>query len=146
MRSARTGDRFAGARRQTGAGGRRGARPATVPTMTLSHAGKVRLAIAALAAAAVGLVAYKVRALGYSLADVLPVRQYEVTYALDLDGHGADVRVRTFLPSSDAHQTISDERDASSGLHLSPTVDGPNRVATWTGTEVPDGATIRHTL
>ncbi len=115
-------------------------------TRTLSHRQKVGLAIAALVAGTLGLMVYKVRALGYSLADVLPVRQYEVTYALDLDGHGGDVRVRTFLPSSDARQVVSEERDLTSGLRLTQAVDGANRVATWVGAEVPDRAQIRHTF
>jgi len=114
--------------------------------MTLSHRHKVGIAVAALVAGTLALMVYKVRALGYSLTDVLPVRQYEVTYALAFDGHGEDVRVRTFLPTSDARQVISDERDVSSGLHLSQGVDGANRVATWTGAEVPDRAQIRHTF
>jgi len=88
--------------------------------------------------------AFKIRALGYSLADVFPARQYEVTYALSLDGHGGDVRVRSFLPASDERQLVSDERDASSGLSLAVGVDGPNRLATWSGADVPDGAAIRH--
>ena len=79
--------------------------------MAVPHRHKVGVAIAALVASSLGLMGYKVRALGYSLADVLPVRQYEVTYAFDFDGHGGDVRIRTFLPSSDARQTISEERD-----------------------------------
>src|SRR5512138_3981157 len=112
--------------------------------MNVTHRQKVGLAIAALVAGTLGLMGYKVRALGYSLADVLPVRQYDVTYAFDLDGHGGDVRVRTYLPSTDARQTISEERDLSSGMRLAQTVDGPNRVATWTGAEVPDRAQIRH--
>src|SRR5512138_3628274 len=112
----------------------------------LEHRHLARLTVAALVLGTLALMAYKVRALGYALSDVLPVRQYEVTYALDLDGHGGDVRVRTFLPSSDARQTISEERDVTSGLHLSQAVDGPNRVGTWSGAEVPDGARIRHTF
>ncbi len=112
----------------------------------LSHPRKVGLTVAALVVAPLGLMAYKVRALGYSLVDVLPVTQYEVTYALQLDGHGGDVHVRTFLPSNDAHQAISDERDVSSGLHLTQTVVGANRVATWVGAEVPDNAEIRHSF
>ncbi|WP_242360903.1 7TM domain-containing protein [Anaeromyxobacter sp. SG17] len=114
--------------------------------MSVAHPRKVAVTIVALVAATAGLMLYKVRALGYSLADVLPVRQYEVTYALRLDGHGGDVRVRTFLPASDARQTISDERTESAGFHLSQVFDGPNRVATWVGAQVPDGAEIRHTV
>ena len=112
--------------------------------MTLSHRQKVGLSIVALVAGALGLMGYKVRALGYSLSDVFPVRQYEVTYAFDFDGHGGDVRVRTFLPSTDARQVISEERDLSSGLRLTQSVDGANRVATWVGADVPDRAQIRH--
>ncbi len=112
--------------------------------LQIPHRLKVGLAVGLLVAGTLALVAYKVRALGYSLADILPVRQYEVVYALALDGHGGDVRVRTFLPSTDTRQTISEEHDLSSGLRLTQAVDGPNRVATWTGADVPDGAQIRH--
>lgn len=114
--------------------------------MILSHSRKVALAVLALVGTTAGLMAYKVRALGYSFADVLPVRQYEVTYALDFDGHGGDVRIRTFLPSNDQRQTISEERDVTSGLRLSQVMDGANRVATWVGAEVPDRAQIRHSF
>jgi transglutaminase-like putative cysteine protease len=114
--------------------------------MVLSHAQRVGTVIAALVLATAGLMLFKIHALGYSLADVLPMRQYEVAWVLDLDGHGGDVRVRTFLPTSDPHQTVSDEQDASSGLHLAVTMEGPNRVATWIGADVPDRASIRHTL
>src|SRR5512138_846008 len=117
-----------------------------VAPMTLAHRHKVGLAVTALVASALGLMGYKVRALGYSLRDVLPVRQYEVTYALDLDGHGGDVRVRTFFPASDARQVVSEERGASAELHLSQGLEGPNRVATWSGTDVPDGVRIRQTF
>ena len=114
--------------------------------MTLSHRQMVGLTVGALVLGTLGLMGYKVRALGYSLRDTLPVRQYEVTYALDLDGHGGDVRVRTFLPMSDERQVVSEERGASSGFHLTQVVEGPNRVATWTGADVPDGAQIRQTF
>jgi transglutaminase-like putative cysteine protease len=114
--------------------------------MVASHSMKVGATLAVLVGAAFGLMAWKVRALGYSLTDVLPVTQYEVTYLLAFDGHGDDVRVRTFLPANDARQTVTEERDLSSGLHLTQAIEGANRVATWTGAEVPDGAQIRHTF
>ncbi len=114
--------------------------------MQLSHGGKVALTVSALVVGALGLVSYKVARLGYSLKNVLPVTQYELTYALSFDGHGQDVRIRSFLPSNDAHQTVSEERDVSSGLHLTQVIEGANRVATWTGAEAPDGAQIRHSL
>lgn len=114
--------------------------------MQISHSQKVGLTLAILIATSLGLMGWKVRNLGYSLKDVLPLTQYEVTYALDFDGHGDDVRVRSFLPSNDARQTVTEERDLSSGLHLTQVMDGANRVATWSGAEVPDRARIVHTF
>jgi len=114
--------------------------------MVIAHRHKVAATIVALVATTAGLMLFKVRALGYSLADTLPVRQFEITYALRLDGHGGDVRVRTFLPANDPRQTISDERTESPRFHLTQVLDGPNRVATWVGAQVPDGAEIRHTV
>ncbi len=114
--------------------------------MILSHSTKVGLFLTLLIGGAVGLMAYKVRALGYAFQEVLPVTQYEVTYAIDLDGHGGEVRVRSFLPSSDAHQAVSEEKDTSLGLHLTQVMEGANRVATWTGDRVPDKAQIRHSF
>lgn len=114
--------------------------------MSVPHPAKVGLALALLVATALGLMSWKVRKLGYSLADTLPVTQYEVTYLLEFDGHGGDVRVRSFLPSNDARQTITEERDLSSGLHLTQAMDGANRVATWTGAEVPDRARVVHSF
>jgi transglutaminase-like putative cysteine protease len=114
--------------------------------MTVSHSFKVGVTLTALVATALGLMVWKVRSLGYSLVDVLPVTQYEVTYALGFDGHDDDVRIRSYLPSNDSRQTISEERDVSSGLHLTQVTDGANRVATWSGGEVPDGAQIRHSF
>jgi hypothetical protein len=114
--------------------------------MTFSHAHRFAAVAAALVAVPLALMAYKVRALGYSLSDVLPVTQYEVTYDLRFDGHGGDVRIRSFLPSNDAHQQVSEEHDVSSGLHVLQSIDGANRIATWTGAEAPDGARIRHSF
>src|SRR5512133_234636 len=96
--------------------------------MQMTHSHKVALTLTLLISAAVGLMGWKVRKLGYSFADILPVTQYEITYAFDFDGHQGDVRVRSFLPSSDARQSISEEHDASSGMHLTQVTAGPNRV------------------
>jgi hypothetical protein len=112
--------------------------------MQLSHRTKIALTTATLVAGALALISFKVARLGYSPRDVLPVTQYEVTYVLAFDGHGGDVRIRSFLPSSDAHQTVSEERDLSSGLHLAQATEGANRVATWSAAEARDGSEIRH--
>jgi len=112
--------------------------------MQIAHRHLVLLVVGVLLAGALGLMTYKLSRLGYRLADVMPVTQYEVTYLLTFDGHGGDVRVRSYLPASDAHQAVSEERDLSSGLHLTVAAEGADRVATWQGGDVPDGAEIRH--
>lgn len=111
--------------------------------MPSSHAHRIGWSIGALVLATVVLAGWKLYALGYSLADTLPLRRHVVTYELTLDGQGGDVRVRTFLPLSDPRQSISDEQNASPGLHFSSEIDGLNRVATWTGGDVPDGTRVR---
>lgn len=92
------------------------------------------------------LAIYKIHTLGYSLADTLPLKRYVVTYDLRLDGHGDDVRVRTYLPASDARQTVSEERNDSPGLHLTTEAEALNRVATWAGADVGNDAHARYTF
>ncbi|MHB8875010.1 MAG: 7TM domain-containing protein [Myxococcaceae bacterium] len=107
---------------------------------------RVRVAIIALIATTVVVVSYKVRALGYSLTDTLPLKRYLVSYDLTLDGHGDDVRVRTFLPLSDARQTVSEEKNDAPGLHLATETQANNRLATWSGSDVPDGSHIQYSF
>ncbi len=100
--------------------------------------------IVGLLAIAAAVVAAKVWVLGYSLTDVLPKRRYEVVLHGTLDGNGGEVRVRTFLPASDARQVIGDEQNESAGLAFtSESVDG-NRVATWQGTDVGGGRSLTY--
>jgi len=112
----------------------------------LSHGTKLVLIVALLLTTVGGMVLYKVRGLGYSLRDTLPVTSYHVTYALELDGHGEDVRVRTFLPASDTHQQISQEENQAPGLHFDQRLEGLNRQATWTGANVPDGTRVHYSF
>ncbi|MCA8967092.1 MAG: transglutaminase [Kofleriaceae bacterium] len=63
---------------------------------------------------------------------------------MTLDGHGSDVRIRSFLPLSDEHQQISDEQSSAPGMHFTSDTTGPSRLATWTGNGVPDGARLRY--
>src|SRR5512139_1428447 len=99
-----------------------------------------------LVATALVVVAYKVRVLGFSVNELMPRTQYRVTYDMGLDGHGGDVRVRSFLPLSNAHQTIFEEDVNAPGFHLSTETADQNRIATWTGTNVADGSRIQHTF
>jgi hypothetical protein len=109
-----------------------------------SYDRRFRLTLAALVALPIALVTYKVTVLGYHLEDVLPRTRYDVTLAMRLDGHGADARIRSFLPLSDEHQQIGDERSTTPDMHFAADSTGANRAATWTGSSLPDGVRIEH--
>ncbi len=85
---------------------------------------------------------YKITVLDYRLGDILPRRQYQVTYDMTLDGHGGTARLRTFLPQSDERQTISAEANSSPGLQFTNALEGANRVAVWSGTDVKDATHV----
>ncbi|MBK9033494.1 MAG: transglutaminase [Myxococcales bacterium] len=87
--------------------------------------------------------ALKVVVLGYRLSDILPRTVYRVTLTMRLDGHGRDVKVRTYLPASDDRQTITNEEQSAKELRLGFESDGGNRLAVWTGGGVGDGAEAR---
>lgn len=114
--------------------------------MRSQHPRLVVVTLVLLVVAPVALAAYKVVSLGFSLEDVLPSTSYRVTYELRLDGHDGDVRVSTFLPASDAHQSVSEEIDSSAGFHYSTAIAGLNRTASWAVARAPDGARIEHSF
>ncbi|MEZ4401241.1 MAG: 7TM domain-containing protein [Kofleriaceae bacterium] len=83
----------------------------------------------------------KIVLLHYQLGDVLPRTEYRVTLGIRLDGHGRDVKVRTFVPVSDERQTITAEEQRGRDLRVAFENDGGNRLAVWTGGGVGDGVT-----
>ncbi len=102
-------------------------------------------AFAALLVVPLALFAYKVFWLDYRLAELLPSTQYRVNVEMSLDGHSGGVRVRTFSPLSDAHQSLSEEAsNAGEAFRFSSETDGLNRVVVWTGSSVPDQTRIHY--
>lgn len=93
-----------------------------------------------------GLGTYKVLWLGVRMADIMPRTLYRVSYEMSLDSHGSDVRVRTYLPSSDVRQQITDEGSESAGFHFSSEVVDGNRVGTWTSSTARNGAHLSYSL
>lgn len=83
---------------------------------------------------------------GFRPSDVLPHPEYRITYEIRLDGHGEDVRVRTFLPPSDERQQITDEVTEANGFHEVIDLVGRNRVVTWVAPNGPDHAVIRRSF
>lgn len=112
--------------------------------MANRHNRLVRISIAILIALPTSLIVYKLYWLGYSLADVMPRVRYHVALDMTLDGHDAGVKVRTFLPVSDGHQSLSEEQDSPGELHFSSEQVGLNREAVWSGSSVADATRLRH--
>jgi len=99
--------------------------------------------IAALLAIPAALIATKVAVLDYRMSDVLPRTEYHVSLTMTLDGHGRDVKIRTYLPVSDDHQAITAEQQSASELHLGFEAEAGDRLGVWTGGGVGDRAEAR---
>lgn len=99
-----------------------------------------------LIAAAAGLSAYKMAALGISPADATPVRSWRVTLSMSLDGgSGSDVSVRTFLPANDDRQRIFDEESDPGGLEFENAT-GADRVGRWSGANIRGARAFTHSF
>ena len=92
----------------------------------------------------IGAMVYKLTVVGYSVADLVPVLGYQVDVNMQVDGHGADIDVGTFLPKTDNRQTVMDEENASGIFELSLQSDALNRIATWQAANVKGQHTIRY--
>lgn len=92
------------------------------------------------------IVAYKISRLGYRLGDILPQSRQRVTYVLELDGHGREVSIRTYLPATDLRQEITDEENVSGQLHFSSQQDGVGRSAVWSGSATSDRTQLRYSF
>jgi hypothetical protein len=78
-----------------------------------------------------GVTAYKLYVLNYPLAGLIPAPSYNVEVSMQVDGHGEDINMRTYLPKTDSRQVIENEQN-NSGLFTSQIKSDPlNREATW---------------
>ncbi len=97
-----------------------------------------------LTVAALSLAAWKVFALGISPADAVPVRSWRVTIAMNADGNGSDLSVKSYLPKSDDRQRVFDEESDSGGLTFEASeVDG-DRLGRWSAPVVDGSRTFSH--
>lgn len=91
-----------------------------------------------------GLAGYKIASGLYTVDSVVPRTRYDVAIDMKLDGQGRDVSVTTFLPKSDAHQTVQGEENRAPGFRLATDQHDLNRQATWQGEDVPDATSIEY--
>src|SRR5574341_1456511 len=78
-----------------------------------------------------GVMGYKLYGLNYPMAGLIPAVSYHVDLSMQVDGHGEDIFVTTYLPKTDAHQIISDEQNSSGVFATAIQTEGENRVAAW---------------
>jgi hypothetical protein len=77
------------------------------------------------------LVGYKVTFLGYSPELILPDYNYNVTISLSGNTDKSKVVLRSFLPTEDFRQTISDEQFRSKDFNMQIETRGLNREVAW---------------
>ncbi len=92
------------------------------------------------------LIAYKLFFLHYPLSALIPQASYRVDLSMQVDGHGEDIEISTFLPNSDARQLISEEQNMPGPFALNLIPDSLNRVASWRARELKGRHTILYTF
>jgi len=92
----------------------------------------------------VGSITYKLNSLDYSMKELVPSLGYQVDVNMQVDGHGAEISVGTYLPKSDNRQTVINEENASGVFDLSLQSDALNRIALWQAPNVAGQHTIRY--
>jgi len=92
------------------------------------------------------LIAYKLFVLEYPISALVPAVSYRVNISMQVDGHGEDMHVATYLPSSNDRQVITDEQNTSEAFAMTLQADGLNRVAHWNTEQLSDRKNIVYTF
>lgn len=79
----------------------------------------------------ISVTAYKLYVLDYPLAGLIPAPSYDVEVSMQVDGHGEDINIRTYLPKTDSRQSIENENNSSGTFTADIKSDPLNREAFW---------------
>lgn len=90
------------------------------------------------------LMGYKLVALDYAIAGLIPVVSYKVELSMLVHGHGEDINISTYLPKSDGRQTISEEENSSGAFTLALQSGPDNRLAAWSAENVTGEHGVRY--
>ncbi len=90
------------------------------------------------------LMGYKLFVLDYPIAGLVPVVSYKVNVSMQVDGHGGDIKLSSYLPRTDSRQSIKDEENSSSVFTLAIESDVNNRIASWQAQSVTGHHNIRY--
>lgn len=102
--------------------------------------------IAVLVVLPLTLMGIKLYVLDYPLKGLIPTQSYQVELAMQVDGHGGEINIETFLPRSDSRQNILQEQHADGVFVLNQRTDGENRIASWKAANVNGRQDIRYTV
>jgi len=91
------------------------------------------------------VMAYKLFVLKYPLAGLIPVESYDIDVVMQVDGHGEDIEMSTYLPKADSRQSILVESNSSPDFTLAVTSDPDNRLATWNAESAQGRHDVRYT-
>jgi len=90
------------------------------------------------------LMSYKLFVLDYPLAGLVPAISYKVDVSMQIDGHGDDVSINSYIPKTNFRQTISNEENASGVFTLALQSENNNRIASWLAESVTTRQNIRY--
>ena len=79
----------------------------------------------------IGVIAYKLYVLDYPIAGLIPAPSYKIEVSMQLDGHGEDVNIHTYLPKTDSRQSVDSEQNSSGAFTAEIKSDALNREAFW---------------
>lgn len=92
----------------------------------------------------ISMTAYKLYALDYPLAGLIPVPSYTVEVGMQVDGHGENIHIRTYLPQTDGRQSIGTEQNSSGVFAFDVKSDSLNREASWSAEGVRGQHALRY--
>lgn len=104
---------------------------------------RVAWTIVSLMVASLSLALLRLRALDWDLEFLLPETVFDVDLQMSVEGHGDAVDVFTYLPASDARQTVLSEATGSGELAARVEQLDGNRVAAWKSSGL-EGARALH--
>lgn len=100
--------------------------------------------LAAMLIVPIAVMFYKIFVLDYAIAELLPVVSYRVDVNMQVNGHGNDITMSTYLPKTDTRQYILDEVNSSGAFTMALATDADNRLATWSAEKVAGEASVRY--
>lgn len=100
--------------------------------------------LAVMALVPITVAAYKLYVLDYPLAGLIPAPSYTVEVNMQVDGHGEDIDIQTYLPKTDGRQSVDNEESSTGVFVSSIRSDSLNREVSWNAENVAGKHSIRY--